>query len=120
MQGEKGARAEDPVPSLCSVRRGGDTSERDQRKLQTEEEMKGASRDQWGLMQPVFCRSGGLDTYLGEEETLYLATGTYWRPPFSLAPESTGCPSFFVTSLPGVKPVSNLILRQEFHRRPAL
>ena len=76
MQREKGARAEDPAPPLWSVRRGGDTSERDQRKLQAEEEMEGAGRDQWGLMQPMFCRSGGLDTYLGEEETLYLATGT--------------------------------------------
>ena len=120
MQGEKGARAQDPAPHLWKSRRQGETSERDQRKLQAEEEREGAGSNQWSQRQPMFGGGRGLDIYPGEEEILDLATGTSWRPPFSLAPESAGCPSFFVTSLPDVRPGSNFILREEFHRRPAL
>ena len=95
MREEKGARAEDPAPHLWKSRRRGETSERDQRKLYPEEESEGAGSDQWSQRQPVFVEGGGLDIYPGEEEILDLATETSWRPPFSLAPESAGCPSFF-------------------------
>ena len=74
-------------------------------------------------MQSIFGRRGGLDTCLVEEETLKFSTRASWRPPFSLSPESASCPPpppFFVINLPDVKPVSNFILREEFHRRPGL
>ena len=82
MQGEKGARAEDPAPHLWKSRRRGETSERDQRKFQAEEESEGAGSDQWSQRQPVFGGGGGIDIYPGEEEILDLATGTSWRPLF--------------------------------------
>ena len=74
-------------------------------------------------MQSIFGRRAEIDTCLVEEETLKFSTRAYWRPPFSLAPESASCPPpppFFVINLPDVKPVSNFILREEFHRRPGL
>lgn len=86
--------------------------------MKTGNERQGGVSDHRGQMQPMFGGGGGLDTCLVEEETLDFATGSSWRPPFGLALSQQSAP-LFVTRLPGVKPVSNFILMEEFHRRPA-
>ena len=45
------------------------------KRLKAGEEREGGSSDQWGQMQSMFGRSGGLDTCLVEEETEFFNKG---------------------------------------------
>ena len=92
------------------------------KRLKAGEESEGGSSDQWGQMQSTFGRGGGLDICLVEKETLAFAQGHLGDLRLALAPESQAAPPlfFFLRNLPDVKPVSNFILREEFHRRPGL
>ena len=83
------------LPSVkCQKRRRDSEGGQRIRRLKTGNERQGGVSDHWGQMQPMFGGGGGLDTCLVEEETLDFATGSSWRPPFGLAPESAVCPSF--------------------------
>ena len=64
------------------------------KRLKAGEEREGGSSDQWGQMQSMFGRSGGLDTCLVEKEALDFAQGHLGDLLLALAPESQAAPLF--------------------------
>ena len=68
--------------------------------MKATEQTEGGSSDQWGQMQPMFGRGGGLDTCLVEKETLDFAQGHLGDLLLALAPGKVGCPPFSVSRLP--------------------
>ena len=64
------------------------------KRLKAGEEREGGSSDQWGQMQSMFGRGGGLDTCLVEKEALDFAQGHLGDLLLALAPESQAAPLF--------------------------